>query len=114
MVEITNFNLMPIILLIMFLVTITLSYSIIRFKHTNAEHSETKWILHKTFNRTIDHEENTQKNLVHCFDKATDDLKQVAFTEAHEHEMHDMEISIKKLEKTVKEILDILDKIQRN
>ena len=114
MVEITNFNIMPIILLIMFLVTITLSYSIIRFKHANAEHSETKWILHKTFNRTIDHEENTQKNLVHCFDKATDDLKQVAFTEAHEHEMHEMEISIKKLEKTVKEILDILDKIQRD
>ena len=114
MMEIPNFNIMSIILLIMFLVTITLSYSIIRFKHTNAEHSETKWILHKTFNRTIDHEENTQKNLVHCFDKATDDLKQVAFTEAHEHEMHDMEISIKKLEKTVKEILDILDKIQRN
>lgn len=70
--------------------------------------------MDKTFNRTIDHKENTQKNLVHCFDKATDDLKQVAFTEAHEHEMHDMEISIKKLEKTVEEILDILDKIQRN
>lgn len=93
---------------------IYLAYSLSKLKCINSEHSETKWILHKTFDKTIDHEENTQKNLVHCFDKATDDLKQVAFTEAHEHEMHDMEISIKKLEKTVKEILDILDKIQRN
>ena len=108
MVEITNFNIMSIILLIMFLVTITLSYSIIRFKHTNAEHSETKWIFHKTFNRTIDHEGNTQKNLVHCFDKATDDLKEVAFTEAHEHEMHDMEVRLKRMEDTVKDILEQL------
>ena len=107
MVEITNCNIIPIILLIMFLVTITLSYSIIRFKHANAEHSETKWILQKTFDKTIEHDEK-------LFNKATDDLKQVAFTEAHEHEMHDMEISIKKLEKTVKEILDMLDKNQRD
>ena len=86
---------------------IYLAYSISKLKCTNSEHSETKWILHKTFDKTIDHDER-------MFNKATDDLKEVAFTEAHEHEMHDMEISIKKLEKTVKEILDILDKIQRN
>ena len=86
---------------------IYLAYSISKLKCTNSEHSETKWILHKTFDKTIDHDER-------MFNKATDDLKEVAFTEAHEHEMHDMEISIKKLEKTVEEILDILDKIQRN
>ena len=101
MVEITNFNIMPIILLIMFLVTITLSYSIIRFKHANSEHSETKWILHKTFDKTIDHDER-------MFNKATDDLKEVAFTEAHEHEMHDMEVRLKRMEDTVKDILEQL------
>ena len=86
---------------------IYLAYSLSKLKCTNSEHSETKWILHKTFDKTIDHDERR-------FNKATDDLKEVAFTEAHEHEMHDMEISIKKLEKTVKEILDILDKIQKD
>ena len=114
MSTITNINLFYPVVIFAFCFVIYLAYSISKLRCTNAEHSETKWILHKTFNRTIDHEENTQKNLVHCFDKATDDLKQVAFTEAHEHEMHEMEISIKKLEKTVKEILDILDKIQKD
>ena len=114
MSTITNINLFYPVVIFAFCFVIYLAYSISKLRCTNTEHSETKWIFHKTFNRTIDHEGNTQKNLVHCFDKATDDLKQVAFTEAHEHEMHDMEISIKKLEKTVKEILDILDKIQKD
>lgn len=114
MSTITNINLFYPLVIFAFCFVIYLAYSISKLRCTNAEHSETKWILQKTFNRTIDHEENTQKNLVHCFDKATDDLKQVAFTEAHEHEMHDMEVSIRRLEKTVKEILDILDQIQRD
>ena len=93
---------------------IYLAYSLSKLKCTNSEHSETKWTLHKTFNRTIDHEENTQKNLVHCFDKATDDLKEVAFTEAHEHEMHDMEVRLKRMEDTIKDILETLNNLTKN
>lgn len=108
MITVTNINLFYPVVIFAFCFVIYLAYSISKFRCANAEHSETKWILHKTFNRTIDHEENTQKNLVHCFDKATDDLKQVAFTEAHEHEMHDIEVRLKRMEDTVKDILEQL------
>lgn len=114
MVEINSWNIIPIVLFIIFLVTIVLSYSIINLKHSNAEHSETKWILHKTFTRTIDHDENVQNNLVHCFDKSTDDLKQIVFTEAHEHELHDMELRVKKIEDTLIDMNKKFDDFMKN
>ena len=86
---------------------IYLAYSLSKLKCTNSEHSETKWILHKTFDKTIDHDERR-------FNKATDDLKEVAFTEAHEHEMHDMEVRLKRMEDTIKDILETLNNLTKN
>lgn len=104
MTTISNIDLFYPLMISSFCFVIFLAYSLIKLKHTNAEHSETKWILHKTFNKTIDHEENTQKNLIHCFDKATDDIKQVTFTEEHERELHDINVQLAKHENMIKEI----------
>lgn len=101
MSTITNINLFYLGVIFAFCFVIYLAYSLSKLRCTNAEHSETKWILHKTFDKTIDHDER-------MFNKATDDLKEVAFTEAHEHEMHDMEVRLKRMEDTVKDILEQL------
>lgn len=86
---------------------IYLAYSLSKLKCTNSEHSETKWILHKTFDKTIEHDERR-------FNKATDDLKEVAFTEAHEHKMHDMEVRLKRMEDTIKDILETLNNLTKS
>lgn len=106
MSTITNINLFYPVVIFAFCFVIYLAYSLSKLRCTNSEHSETKWILHKTFDKTIEHDER-------LFNKATDDLKQVAFTEAHEHEMHDMEVRLKRMEDTIKDILETLNKLTK-
>lgn len=104
---ILSINLFYPLIFFVFCFAIYLTYSLFKMKYINSEHSETKWILHKTFNKNVEHDEN-------ILNKVSNDLKEVAFTTAHEIEIHDIEVRLKKIEETIESINQQVDSILKS
>lgn len=104
---VVSINLFYPLIVCSFCFVIYLAYSLFKMKYINSEHNETKLILHRTFNKSIEHDEN-------IFNKVSDNFKEITFTIEHEKEIHDIEVRLKKIEETIESINQQVDNLLKN
>lgn len=101
MTQVSSIHLFYPLIFGLLLVIVICVFSLIRKKLDNTSHSETKQILKVIHTETLTHSKDTQDNIIKLAEHGSDNLKQVAFTKAHEAELHDLEQRIKKLEELI-------------